>query len=549
MRLRLLFIVAVMLLSFWPTSVVHAEVKWSDNVSEDVRWTTEKDPYIVTKSFKIEKGSTLRIDPGVTVRLRPNVKIEVFGTLEATGREGRPITFAWENDGQRWDSITVRGGKAVLNQVIISNAKVGLMIQGWGSGTGVFSSIFRDNGIAMHNNMRGGDGDKSFSLEVLHTVVTRNTTGILFTEGTTRLFRNNISENIEQGIGAFTEGIIEQNTIFANGTDGIESVSRGGNPDLVIHNNSINYNGFGGLSLKPGEYTITHNNIFGNARFDLRWLDTAPLDASRNYWGTPYRAELASRIVNANYGSALAQVSTEPMHHAVVADAPAPLPAPSAIAAAPVAAPAPAPAPAPAAPAPAPVAPRVPSVTDPVPAKAGARYFGETGHNVEGVFLTHFESRGGIGRFGFPRTEATVENGLRVQWFERGRMEHHPQHAGTPYEVQLTLLGDTLTTALRPFPTAPVPCGTTPNCRYFPETQHIVHGAFLEYFENNGGLEAFGYPISELFRDFNDDGSGRAYTMQWFQRARMELHPEVGPRVILLGLLGLEELDNRGLIR
>ena len=56
---------------------------------------------------------------------------------------------------------------------------------------------------------------------------------------------------------------------------------------LVIHNNTINYNGFGGLSLKPGKYTITHNNIFGNARFDLRWLDTAPLDAARNYWGTP----------------------------------------------------------------------------------------------------------------------------------------------------------------------------------------------------------------------------------------------------------------------
>ena len=542
MRFRLLFIVAVMLLSFWPTSVVHAEVKWSRDIDEDVRWTTDKDPYIVTRSFKIEEGSTLRIEPGVTVRLRPNIKIEVFGTLEATGREGRPITFTWANAGERWDSISVRGGKAVLNQVIVSNAKIGLMMRGWGTGTGVFSSVFRDNGIAILNEMLGGDGDKSFSLEVLHTLVTNNTTGIVFTGGTTRLFRNNISENIEQGIAALSEGIIRENTIYANGTDGIESVTRGGNPELVIHNNTINYNGFGGLSLKPGEYTITHNNIFGNVRFDLRWLDTAPLDAARNYWGTANRADLASRIVNTNYGSALALVSTEPMHHAVVAEAPAPLPAPGALAAAPMPAAAPAPAPAP-------VAPRVPNVTDPVPAKTGTRYFGETGHNIEGVFHTYFVTKGGIGRFGFPRTEAIVQDGLRVQWFERGRMEYHPQHAGTPYEVQLTLLGDTLTTALRPFPTAPVPCGTTPNCRYFPETQHIVHGVFLEYFENNGGLEAFGYPISELFRDFNDDGSGRAYTMQWFQRARMEHHPEVGPRIILLGLLGLEELDNRGLIR
>ena len=30
---------------------------------------------------------------------------------------------------------------------------------------------------------------------------------------------------------------------------------------------------------------------------------------------------------------------------------------------------------------------------------------------------------------------------LRVQYFQRARMEHHPELAGTPYEVQLGLLG------------------------------------------------------------------------------------------------------------
>ena len=28
-----------------------------------------------------------------------------------------------------------------------------------------------------------------------------------------------------------------------------------------------------------------------------------------------------------------------------------------------------------------------------------------------------------------------------TQWFERERMEHHPENAGTPYEVLLGLLG------------------------------------------------------------------------------------------------------------
>ena len=538
MRLRPLYIVVLFLLAMWPASQVHAEEKWSDNIDEHIEWTADRDPYIVTKSITIEKGAALTILPGVTVRLRPGVVLEVLGTLRAKGTEDEPITFTWDSEGRRWGSITQGGGKVVFNYVHLSHADVGILTQGWGKGADVFSSVFRDNGIAMQNDMGGGDKD-GFTLEVLHTLVTRNTIGIIFNGGATRLYRNNISENIEQGIGGFAKGTIERNTIYANGTDGIETVTRGGYPDLVIRKNTINYNGYGGLSLRSGEYVLLDNNIFGNARFDLRWLSADTLDATRNFWGTPNRADLASRFVNVDYGSALALVETNPMHHALVADAPAPLAPPGASA----------PAAAAPAPAPAPVAPRVSNVTDPVPAKAGTRYFGETGHNVEGVFHTYFVTKGGIGRFGFPRTEAIVEDGLRVQWFERGRMEYHPQHAGTPYEVQLTLLGDTLTTALRPFPTAPVPCGTTPSCRYFPETQHIVHGVFLEYFENNGGLEAFGYPISELFRDFNDDGSGRAYTMQWFQRARMEHHPEVGPRIILLGLLGLEELDNRGLIR
>ena len=34
-----------------------------------------------------------------------------------------------------------------------------------------------------------------------------------------------------------------------------------------------------------------------------------------------------------------------------------------------------------------------------------------------------------------------------MQYFERARLEHHPEHAGTPYEVLLGLMGlETLNT-------------------------------------------------------------------------------------------------------
>ncbi len=55
--------------------------------------------------------------------------------------------------------------------------------------------------------------------------------------------------------------------------------------------------------------------------------------------------------------------------------------------------------------------------------------------------------------------------------------------------------------------------------RYFEETGHVVQGAFLDFFREHGGLDAFGYPrTDELVED------GR--TVQYFQRARFEWVPD-----------------------
>ena len=50
--------------------------------------------------------------------------------------------------------------------------------------------------------------------------------------------------------------------------------------------------------------------------------------------------------------------------------------------------------------------------------------------------------------------------------------------------------------------------------RCFAETGHCVSGAILDYWEKNGGLRVFGYPIGDLRNDSNRDGwSGPT---QWF---------------------------------
>ncbi|HEX2184681.1 MAG TPA: SpoIID/LytB domain-containing protein, partial [Chloroflexota bacterium] len=189
-----------------------------------------------------------------------------------------------------------------------------------------------------------------------------------------------------------------------------------------------------------------------------------------------------------------------------------------------------------------------PEYTQPVPARPDGptnRYVPETGHNIGGAFLRFYDERGGLSLFGHPRTEEILEDGRTVQYFQRARFEYHTDKVGTPYEVQLTLLGEQLTRERPPFPTVEA-FQNSDHQVYFPETGHSLSLGFLEFWRTNGGLDIFGYPISEEVQEENGDGSGRAYTVQYFQRARFEYHPELPePYRISLGLLGDQVLMQR----
>ncbi len=73
---------------------------------------------------------------------------------------------------------------------------------------------------------------------------------------------------------------------------------------------------------------------------------------------------------------------------------------------------------------------------------------------------------------------------------------------------------------------------------YFAETGHTVSGKFLQYWQMHGGLAQFGYPISEELQEISPL-DGRIYTVQYFERAEFELHPENQPPYnVLLSQLG-----------
>lgn len=102
--------------------------------------------------------------------------------------------------------------------------------------------------------------------------------------------------------------------------------------------------------------------------------------------------------------------------------------------------------------------------------------------------------------------------------------------------ILLTQLAPTNVTAA---PVAPMAMAPT-IAILFPETGHWLSGAFRAYWEENGGVGRFGFPITPPLRD----GSGR--TIQWLERARFEHHRELpAGQQVLLGLLGNEVASDR----
>lgn len=90
--------------------------------------------------------------------------------------------------------------------------------------------------------------------------------------------------------------------------------------------------------------------------------------------------------------------------------------------------------------------------------------------------------------------------------------------------------------------TPPIKAQTGERC--FSETGFCISGRIREFWEQNGGLPVFGFPISPLQEELIE---GQPFQVQWFERNRLELHPENRrPYDVLLGRLGVERLNAQG---
>jgi hypothetical protein len=176
---------------------------------------------------------------------------------------------------------------------------------------------------------------------------------------------------------------------------------------------------------------------------------------------------------------------------------------------------------------------------------ARSRCFPETGFCVSDPLLAYWESHGGLPVFGYPLTAQrveTVENRtIPVQWFERDRLEIQQDGTITAGRLGARLL-EIQGRRWEIQPRQPALPPDVTDCAYFEPTGRTLCQPFLGYWRANGGLERFGYPIGDVSQELIE---GHTYTVQYFERRRIEQHPELAgtPYEFLYGLLGRDMLE------
>jgi hypothetical protein len=183
-----------------------------------------------------------------------------------------------------------------------------------------------------------------------------------------------------------------------------------------------------------------------------------------------------------------------------------------------------------------------------------ARTFGETGFTVANHFLSTWNAAANpLFIYGLPISQPFIEESIstpgeyyRVQYFERAVLEENPDLAGTSYYVQGRLLG-TASVAMRRTEPAFLPVANPGDGTYDSISRHTLRDTpapFRDFYLRNGGLRVYGRPLSEQTQEVNK-ADGKTYWVQYFERQRLEWHPdEADPRFrILLGLLGREYRD------
>ncbi len=159
---------------------------------------------------------------------------------------------------------------------------------------------------------------------------------------------------------------------------------------------------------------------------------------------------------------------------------------------------------------------------------ANARFFRDTGEYLVEPFLSYWEDNDGETTIGSPVAAPLAdENGAQMQYFKFARLELDEDG-----DVHRGLIGREMFGE----PENPPDRAPGSGARQFEATGHFIVGTIRDFWEDNGGLEVFGYPVSQEFE--TDNGYA-----QYFERALIEVSQFGSHEFVELAPLG-ERLYN-----
>jgi hypothetical protein len=111
---------------------------------------------------------------------------------------------------------------------------------------------------------------------------------------------------------------------------------------------------------------------------------------------------------------------------------------------------------------------------------------------------------------------------VEVQYFERARLEFHPDRTATNLGVVVGRLGMEVPILGRL--ASPMPEGLRGQQVILDKSTIKTPQVFFQFWVRNGGPELFGYPISPVLMEVVRQGKPLA--VQYYERARFEYHPD-----------------------
>ncbi len=193
----------------------------------------------------------------------------------------------------------------------------------------------------------------------------------------------------------------------------------------------------------------------------------------------------------------------------------------------------------------------------------------ETGQTINGVFLDQWRSGGGVDAYGNPITAEMTENGHTVQYYEYARFEYVPEDPNG-IVVQFGNIGEELkpitvfrtvpnidasaksrdsslsalaheTRAWLPVDSAVASQPDTDTRTYIADTRHTVQNGFKDFWDNTGGTDYLGNPISE-------EWSVNGISYQVFERGKLSWTSADGVTMMPVGSILAKQynLDTTG---